>query len=127
MTGLTARGCEWDLAPVGEALFPSIADIAVLAVDVNIAVVPVGVRCTAAAASCPGCGAWSARVQGSYLWSPADGPSSGRSAVVRMRVRRFTCRYAACRGRTFVEQIPGLTRRNGQRPRAPALPWPRWL
>ncbi|MEU2250947.1 ISL3 family transposase [Streptomyces sp. NPDC019224] len=28
---------------------------------------------------------------------------------------RFTCRNAECGRRTFVEQIPGLTRRNGQR------------
>jgi hypothetical protein len=32
-----------------------------------------------------------------------------------LRVRRFTCRNAECLRRTFVEQIPGLTRRHGQR------------
>lgn len=53
-----------------ELLFPSIADVAVLSVDVNIAIVRVDVRCTAAGASCPGCGAWSAKVHGSYLRFP---------------------------------------------------------
>ncbi|MFE5827719.1 ISL3 family transposase [Streptomyces erythrochromogenes] len=98
-----------------ELLFPSIADVAVLSVEVNIAIVRVDVRCTAAGASCPGCGGWSAQVHGSYLRFPADVPSAGRSVVLQLRVRRFACRNAGCGRRTFVEQIPGLTRRNGQR------------
>ncbi|WP_308409514.1 ISL3 family transposase [Streptomyces sp. A 4/2] len=103
------------LLRLDELLFPSIADVAVLSVDVNIAIVRVDVRCTAAGAPCPGCGAWSARVHGSYVRFPADVPSGGRSVVLRLRVRRFTCRNAECGRRTFVEQIPGLTRRHGQR------------
>ncbi|UQX04743.1 ISL3 family transposase [Streptomyces sp. RerS4] len=98
-----------------ELLFPSIADVAVLSVDVNIAIVRVDARCTAAGASCPGCGAWSDRVHGSYLRFPTDVPSAGRSVVLRLRVRRFSCRNAECPRGTFVEQIPGLTRRHGQR------------
>ncbi|MCX5395310.1 transposase family protein [Streptomyces sp. NBC_00094] len=70
----------------------------------------------AAGASCPGCGAWSARVHGSYLRFPADVPSAGRSVVLQLRVRRFTCRSAECGRRTFVEQIPGLTRRTASGP-----------
>ncbi|MFE2687108.1 ISL3 family transposase [Streptomyces mirabilis] len=98
-----------------ELLFPSIDDVAVLSVDVNIAIVRVGVQCTAAGASCPGCGTWSCRVHGSYLRFPADVPSAGRSVVLQLRVRRFTCRNAECGRHTFVEQIPGLTRKHGQR------------
>ncbi|MFI5774807.1 ISL3 family transposase [Streptomyces sp. NPDC051658] len=104
-----------NLLRLDELLFPSITDVAVLSVDVNVAIVRVDVRCTAAGASCPGCGAWSARVHGSYLRFPADVPSAGRSVVLQLRVRRFTCRNAECGRRTFVEQISGLTRRNGQR------------
>lgn len=96
-------------------LFPSIVDVAVLAVDVNIAIVRVDARCTTAGAWCPGCGTWSNRVHGSYLRFPADVPTAGRSVVLQLRVRRFTCRNAECGRRTFVEQIAGLTRRNGQR------------
>ncbi|GAA3475564.1 ISL3 family transposase [Streptomyces yanii] len=96
-------------------LFPSIADVAVLSVDVNIAMARVDARCTAAGASCPGCGTWSDRVHGSYLRFPADVPSAGRSVVLQLRVRRFTCQNAECGRRTFVEQIPGLTRRHSQR------------
>ncbi|MFE1036881.1 ISL3 family transposase [Streptomyces sp. NPDC058807] len=98
-----------------ELLFPSIADVAVLSVDANIAIVRVGAQCTATGASCPACGTWSSRVHGSYLRFPADVPSAGRSVVLRLRVRRFTCRNPGCGRRTFVEQIPGLTRRHGQR------------
>ncbi len=41
--------------------------------------------------------------------------SAGRSVVLRLRVRRFVCGNSGCARRTFVEQIPGLTRRHGQR------------
>lgn len=86
-----------------------------LSVDVNIAIVRVDVRCAAAGASCPGCGAWSGKVHGSYLRFPDDAPSAGRSVILQLRVRRFTCGNVECGCRTFVEQIPGLTRRSGQR------------
>ncbi|MFI6063309.1 ISL3 family transposase [Streptomyces sp. NPDC051286] len=100
---------------IEELLFPSIADVAVLSVDVNIKVVRVDAPCTAAGATCPGCGTWSSRVHGSYLRFPADVPSAGRSVVLQLRVRRFACENTACARRTFVEQIPGLTRRHGHR------------
>ncbi|MEU4732092.1 ISL3 family transposase [Streptomyces sp. NPDC023588] len=98
-----------------DLLFPSVADVVVLSLDVNIAIVRVDVRCTTAGASCPLCGTWSDRVHGSYLRFPTDVPSGGRNVVLRMRVRWFTCLNAACGRRTFVEQISGLTRRHGQR------------
>ncbi|GAA2230482.1 hypothetical protein [Streptomyces indiaensis] len=46
-----------------ELLFPSIADVAVLSVDVSIAIVRVDAECTANGAVCPACGVWSNRVQ----------------------------------------------------------------
>lgn len=98
-----------------ELLFPSITDVAVLSVDVNIEIVRVDAQCTADGAVCPACGVWSNRVHGSYLRFPADVPSGGRSVVLQLRVRRFVCRNSGCVRRTFVEQIPGLTRRHGQR------------
>ncbi|MFI5682175.1 ISL3 family transposase [Streptomyces cellulosae] len=98
-----------------ELLFPSIANIAVLSVDVNIARVRVDVQCTTAGGACPECGAWSTRVHSSYLRFPADVPSAGRRAVLQLRVRRFRCRNTMCPRRTFAEQISGLTRSNGQR------------
>ncbi|MEV8425668.1 transposase family protein [Streptomyces niveus] len=58
----------------------------------------------------PVCGLRSNRVHGSYLRFPADVPSGGRSIVLQLRVRRFACGNSGCTRRTFVEQIPGLTR-----------------
>ncbi|MFF2651713.1 ISL3 family transposase [Streptomyces sp. NPDC058045] len=98
-----------------ELLFLSVADIAVLSVDVNIAIVRVDAHCTTVGASCPGCGIWSAHVHSSYLRFPADVPSGGRRVVLQLRVRRFRCRNTVCPRQTFVEQISGLTRRYGQR------------
>ncbi|MFC8571399.1 ISL3 family transposase [Streptomyces sp. NPDC057245] len=98
-----------------ELLFPSIADVMVLSVDVDIAMVRVDARCAAEGAVCPVCGARSDRVHGSYLRFPADVPSAGRHVVLRLRDRRFVCGNSGCPRRTFVEQIRGLTRRHGQR------------
>ncbi|MFE4649776.1 transposase family protein [Streptomyces sp. NPDC056707] len=96
-------------------MFPSIANVAVLSVDVNIAMVRVDVQCTTAGGACPECGAWSTRVHSSYLRFPADVPSAGRRVVLQLHVRRFRCRNTMCPRRTFVEQISGLSRRYGQR------------
>lgn len=74
-----------------ELLFPSIADVAVLSVGVSIAKVRVDVRCTAAGASCPGCGAWSAQVHGSCLRFPPMFRVRA-TAVLQLRLRRFTYR-----------------------------------
>ncbi|MEV6425626.1 transposase family protein [Streptomyces sp. NPDC051662] len=98
-----------------ELLFPSIVDVAVLSLDVSIEAVQVDAEGTANGATCPACGVWSNRVHGSYLRFPADVPSAGRSVVLQLRVRRFTCENSKCARRTFVEQILGLTRRHGQR------------
>ncbi|WP_254407752.1 transposase family protein [Streptomyces sp. GMY02] len=98
-----------------EPLFPSMTDVAVLSVDVSIAMVRVDGKCTANGAACAACKVWSDRVHGSYLRFPADVPSAGRSVVLRLRVRRFTCGNSECARRTFVEQIPGMMRRHGQR------------
>ncbi|MFE7111986.1 ISL3 family transposase [Streptomyces sp. NPDC057575] len=98
-----------------ELLFPSIANVALLSVDVNIAMVRVDVQCTTAGGACPERGAWSTRVHSSYPRLPADVPSARRRVVLQLRVRRFRCRNTMCPRRTFVEQISGLTCRHGQR------------
>ncbi|MFD5971482.1 ISL3 family transposase [Streptomyces sp. NPDC060311] len=51
----------------------------------------------------------------SYLRFPADVPSGGRRVVLCLRVRRFLCPAISCGRQTFVEQMPGLTRRYGRR------------
>ncbi|MFE2498937.1 transposase family protein [Streptomyces scopuliridis] len=89
--------------------FPSIADVAVVSVDVGNETVQIEARSTASGSACPGCGSWSSRVHSSYLRFPADVPSPGRRVVLCLRVRRFACQVASCLRRTFVEQVPGLT------------------
>ncbi|WP_443079467.1 ISL3 family transposase [Streptomyces sp. NBC_01717] len=97
-----------------ELLFPSIADIAVLSVDVNDEAVLIEARCTMAGADCIGCRGWSERVHSSYLRYPADVPSAGKRVRLCLWVRRFICENTLCERRTFVEQIAGLTRRYGR-------------
>ncbi len=97
-----------------ELLFSSIADVAVLSVDVNNEAIRVEARRTTAGSTCPDCGAWSGRVHSSYLRFPADVPTAGRRVVLSLLVRRFFCPNASCGRRTFVEQVPGLTRRHGR-------------
>lgn len=98
-----------------ELLLPSIADIAVLSVDVNSEAVRIDARSTTAGAECPDCGRRSERPHSSYLRFPADVPSAGRRVVLCLRVRRFFCLGTSCERHTFVEQLPGLTRRNSRR------------
>ncbi|MFD7926625.1 ISL3 family transposase [Streptomyces sp. NPDC059742] len=69
----------------------------------------------AGGAACPGCGCWSGRIHGSYLRFPRDLTTAGKRVVVSLRVRRFVCAKASCPRKTFVEQVPGLTRRFGRR------------
>ena len=95
-------------------LFPAVADVRVLSVDVDGEVIRVEVRSMAVGASCPGCGVRSRRVHGSYLRSPTDLPSAGQRVLLRLHVRRFICAGASCERRTFAEQVPGLTRRHSR-------------
>ncbi|MGP3989255.1 ISL3 family transposase [Streptomyces sp. 3N207] len=97
-----------------ELLFLSAPEVAVVSADEDGEVIRIGVRCRTAGALCPGCGAWSSRVHGSYQRFPADLPSAGRRVVLCLRVRRFACADASCDRRTFAEQVPGLTRRHSR-------------
>ncbi|MEJ8650672.1 transposase family protein [Streptomyces sp. MS1.AVA.3] len=94
-----------------ELLFLSAPEIAVVSVDEHDEAIRIGIRSRAAGALCPGCGAWSRRVHGSYPPFPADMPSAGRRVVLCLQVRRFACAEPSCERRTFAEQVPGLTRR----------------
>ncbi|BBJ37550.1 hypothetical protein SSPO_002680 [Streptomyces antimycoticus] len=97
-----------------ELLFPSIADMAVLSVDMNNEAIRIEARSTTSGAACPECGSRSNRMHSSYLRFPADVPSAGRRVVLCLRVRRFFCPDSSCGRRTFVEQLPGLTRRHSR-------------
>ncbi|MFJ6811611.1 ISL3 family transposase [Streptomyces anulatus] len=98
-----------------ELLFLSDPEVAVVSAKDDGEAIWIGTTRRSAGAECPGCGEWSNRIHGSYLRFPADLPSVGRRVMLRLRVRRFTCADTSCRRQTFVEQIPGLTRRHAQR------------
>jgi transposase len=66
-------------------------------------------RAAEANAKCPGCGTSSARVHGRYRRSLTDLALGGQPVVIRLEMRRFACRVAACPRITFAEQIDGLT------------------
>ncbi|MFK4272833.1 ISL3 family transposase [Streptomyces milbemycinicus] len=102
------------LSRLHELLFPSVSGVAVVAVYTDGEAIRIDARCTPAGAVCPDCGQWSTRIHSSYLRFPADLPTAGRRARLALRVRRFLCTATACGRRTFVEQVPGLTRRHGR-------------
>ncbi|MDC0773894.1 ISL3 family transposase [Streptomyces sp. HD] len=105
-----------DVRPqLDELLFSSVEGVSVESVEVTDTDVRVEARTTASRAACPGCGCWSSRIHGSYLRFPRDLPVVGKFVVVSLRVRRFVCAKASCLRKTFVEQVPGLTRRFGRR------------
>ncbi|MFE9453459.1 ISL3 family transposase [Streptomyces sp. NPDC006739] len=102
------------LSRLQELLFPSVPGVAVVAVDAHGEAIRVEARCTPTGAACPDCAHWTDRVHSSYLRFPEDLPAAGRRAQLALRVRRFFCTASACGRRTFVEQVPGLTRRHGR-------------
>ncbi|MFD7405736.1 transposase family protein [Streptomyces sp. NPDC059866] len=95
-------------------LFPSVSGIAVASIDADGEAIHIEARCTATGAACPVCGTRSEKVHSSYLRFPADLPSAGQHVVLALRVRRYVCIAPSCPRRTFVEQMPGLTRRHGR-------------
>ncbi|MFC9626202.1 hypothetical protein ACFTXM_41680 [Streptomyces sp. NPDC056930] len=92
-----------------ELLFLADPEVAVMSAEDDGEAIWIGVTRKSAGAECPGCGRWSNRI------CPADLPSAGRRVVLRLQVRRFACADTSCGRQTFVEQIPGLTRRHVRR------------
>ncbi|MCD5316817.1 ISL3 family transposase [Kineosporia babensis] len=66
-------------------------------------------------AVCHRCGASSVRVHGRYRRTLMDAPMSGRTATIRLQVRRFRCENVSCPQATFSEQIPEVTHRHARR------------
>jgi transposase len=69
-------------------------------------IVAIVAEATSSVAECPGCGAPSEHVHSRYTRTVADLPWQGRRVVLRLAVRRFQCRNAACPKRTFTERLP---------------------
>lgn len=73
------------------------------------------VHATRRTAHCLICGRRSARVHGRYWRSLADRPGAGERVTLRLQVRRFVCRPAACPRTIFAERFPGLTAAHARR------------
>ncbi|MET9499516.1 transposase family protein [Streptomyces sp. NPDC006552] len=98
-----------------ELLFSSVENVLAESVVTTDMAVRVEAVSTVRQAPCPGCGSWSERIHGSYLRFPHGLPTAGKSVIVALRVRRFVCAASFCPRKTFVEQVPELTRRFGRR------------
>ena len=75
----------------------------------------IAVRGTKPGSRCPNCGRASRAVHSRYQRRPADLPSLGRAVRIRLRVRRFYCRNAACVRHTFAERLPELVKPHARR------------
>jgi transposase len=59
-------------------------------------------------AHCPACGNSSDAVHCRYQRTVRDVPCGGRSVMLRLGVRKFFCRTAACQRKVFAERLPDL-------------------
>ncbi|HEV8637899.1 MAG TPA: ISL3 family transposase [Chloroflexota bacterium] len=98
-----------------QVLLPPGAGLVLEQVRLCDEIVHLRVRCGAAGARCPACGAWSEAVHSRYERHLGDLPIAGRRVVVDWRVRRFRCPQPACARRTFVEQAPVWAERYAHR------------
>jgi transposase len=92
-----------------EVLLPHLAGVVVEGVVAAAGLLLVLARARPGTASCPACGTVSGRVHSRYARRLADAAAGGRRVVIRLTVRRFFCACAACKHKTFAEQVPGLT------------------
>ena len=70
--------------------------------------ITVGLRSTAPTATCPQCSYSSAQVRSRYARTLADLPWGAFSVRLHLRVRRFSCKTAACPRRIFTERLPSI-------------------
>src|SRR5215831_8026683 len=77
-------------------------------VEITPTQLTVEVISTQPCACCPGCGNPSDAVHCQYQRTVHDVPCGGRRVVLRLRLRKFFCRTAACQRKVFAERIPEL-------------------
>ena len=61
---------------------------------------------SSATSTCPTCGLPSTSVHSHYQRTLSDLPAHGRRLRIRLAVRRFRCRSAACERGVFTERFP---------------------
>ncbi|MGI5507716.1 ISL3 family transposase [Streptomyces sp. CA-106131] len=96
-------------------LFPHLSGVRVLGVEEADGALTITAETRGGPVACPGCGTASVRVHSRYRRRLADAAIGYRPVVIDLSVRRLFCDAAACRRRTFAEQVPDLTFRHGRR------------
>jgi transposase len=98
-----------------ERLLPHLAGVVVETAALTGGRLCIWARARAGSGVCPRCGVPSQRVHSSYERRLADAAIGGQQPVIRLLVRRFFCGNPDCPGKTFAEQIQGLTSRRARR------------
>jgi len=94
--------------------WPAFADLILDRIELTEHQLTVHAATTTTAVRCPGCDGRSRRVHSGYTRTLADLPCSGLSVRLVLCVRRYFCPTSTCPRKTFVEQVPGLTRAHAQ-------------
>jgi len=97
-----------------ERLLPHLAGVVVENAALTGGRLCIWARARAGSGVCLRCGVPSQRVHSSYERRLADAAIGGQRPVIRLVVRRFFCGNPDCPGKTFAEQIQGLTSRRAR-------------
>ncbi len=94
--------------------WPAFADLVLDRIELTEHQLTVQAATTTTVVRCPGCDGQSRRVHSCSTRTLADLPCSGLSVRLVLCVRRYFCPTSTCPRKTFVEQVPGLTRAHAQ-------------
>jgi transposase len=100
-----------------DVFFPHLSTLVIKAVTDRGGYVLVDARTQGGPACCSGCGVPSARLHGHYHRLLQDLPAGGRQVLIRLSVRRLSCRNPACGVRTFAEPVECLAGRHARNTR----------
>ncbi len=98
-----------------EILWPTEVGLAIDTIGIGMNNLIVTAHGTQKTASCPACGAESARMNGSYHRHPADLPCGGYTIKFDLTVPRFFCDNEACERCTFAGTFPPWVSRYARR------------
>src|ERR1043166_1448860 len=96
---------------VEAVLFPGI-DVRVECVSDSSDVLVVEAASTARPGRCPDCRKQARRVHSMFQRALNERPLGSHRVVIRLRVPRYFCDRKSCSGKTFGEQVPGLSERH---------------
>lgn len=98
-----------------DALLPGRSRLNIQAITISANSIVFEAVATEQTSMCPQCQSLSGRVHSRYLRSLADLPLAKIACWIELTVRRFFCDNPVCVRKTFVEQIPDVTKRCARR------------